>query len=40
MNLRGSRPAARASERRYSIIDVVVGFSVRKLPIAGNVISS
>src|SRR5688500_14069813 len=40
MNLRCSRPSARASDSRYSIIDVVTGFSVRRFEILGNVTSS
>ena len=40
MNFFGSWPSALASEIRYSIIDVVVGFSVLRFQICGKVMSS
>src|SRR6478672_768448 len=40
MNFLGSFPSAFASEIRYSIIDVVVGFSVFRFHICGKVMAS
>src|SRR5688572_7032448 len=40
MNLRGSRPSATASDRRYSIIDEVVGLSFLRHEIHGKVTAS
>src|SRR3982751_990919 len=40
MNFFGSSPFALASETRYSIIDVVVGFSFRSFEMLGNVNTS